>query len=536
MDLYSFVVEDFIIHDTRALHTDTLTLSHTVIVDGDLVAHRALVKMDDFDNGEYSPSDYAPDSGGIEGVVINDPAAQSVFVFQLINAGNPDGALTGRLAATADQIAGIVGGAAALGSDATPVGLGIEAIANLFAWLTSNCDGPVAIDQIAVPRYMVDTWTEDLSTTETQATRKLTIHRHYPGSDSPTGCGGNSNYEVTWSVGHWRTWVPVTNTADNQQLVEFPPPTAGAPLKSDTAVSAAIHNGAVHAFGVLSGRAVTHARTFSGAFWSVDTPDLHVTDLANLPVSAVSFDDRLYVFGVHTDGTVSSLAYSRDGKYWVPRVTSPTGLKTVQAVATAVFKDRLFLFAQDSTTNALRATSSADLIGWSAWADVPEPGLPPLSPVAAAALGGTLHIFRVFDSLKEENVVMHNSTVDGMAWSGWGLVEGGIRPEELPGTNPLDVAATIFRDRVYIATRWTKPPNEVQPITIAVNFSGDGVNWSGWRVPESTAKPLVDYTATSQPAFQLVPDATAGLAAVSNHLYILAPGSSAGAGNNVWAY
>ncbi|HZQ44046.1 MAG TPA: hypothetical protein VFA99_12375 [Acidobacteriaceae bacterium] len=536
MDLYSFVVESFKITDTRALHTDTLTLSHTVIVDGDLVAHRALVKMDDFDNGEYSPSDYAPDSGGIEGVVINDPMAQSVFVFQLINAGNPDGALTGRLAATADQIAGIVGGAAALGTDATPIGLGIEAIANLFAWLTNNCDGPVAIDQIAVPRYMIDTWTEDLSTTETQATRKLTMNRHYPGSDSPTGCGGNSNYEVTWSVGHWRTWVPVTNTADNQQVVEFPQPVGGAPLKSDTAVSATMHNGAVHAFGVLDGGAVTHARTFSGAFWAVDTPDLHVTDLAKLPVSAVSFDDRLYVFGVHTDGSVSSLAYSRDGRYWVPRVTVPPTLKTAEPIATAVFRDRLFLFAQDSTTNSLRFTSSADLIVWNPWVDVPPPGLPPLSAVTAATLGNTLHIFRVFDSLKKENIVMHNSTTDGTTWSGWGLVESGIRPEELPGTDPIDVVATIFRDRVYLASRWRKPANETEPVTIAMNFSGDGVNWSGWRIPESTAKPLVDYTSSPEPSFQLVPNAPAGLAEVNNHLYILAPGNAVGDTNNVWAY
>ncbi|HCF99267.1 MAG TPA: hypothetical protein DEV93_01830 [Chloroflexi bacterium] len=67
-----------------------------------------------------------------------------------------------------------------------------------------------------------------------------------------------------------------------------------------------------------------------------------------------------------------------------------------------------------------------------------------------------MHIFRVFDSLKKENVVMHNSTVDGTTWSGWAVVEGGIPPEELPGTDPLDVAATVFGDRVYLATRWRK--------------------------------------------------------------------------------
>jgi hypothetical protein len=536
VDLYSFVVEDFIIHDTRALHTDTLTLSHTAFVDGDMVAHRALAKMDDFDNGEYSPSDYAPDSGGLEGVVINDPAATVMFIFQLVNANNaPEGSLSGRLAATADQIAGIVGGAAALGSAATPVGLAIEVVANLFAWLSVDCDGPVAVDRISAPRHTFDTWTEDLSAAENQATRKIKIHRNYPGTDSSTGCGGNSNYEVTWAVGHWRTWVPVTDTPDNQMIVEFPLPPSGAPFTSDTAVSATTHKGAVHAFGVAGGT-VTHTRTFSGAFWSVDSPDLQVSDLANLPVSAVSFDDRLYVFGVHSDGSVSSLAYSGDGKYWVPRVTRPEGLTTVEPIATAVLRDRLCLFAQDSTTNSLRLTSSADLIGWTPWVDVPPPGLPPVSALAAVTLGDTLHIFRVFDSRKEENVVMHNSTVDGTTWSGWAVVEGGIRPEELPGTDPLDVTATVFRDRIYLASRWGKPADEAAATTIAVNFSGDGENWCGWRVPESTAKPLVDYTASAESPLELSPNAPPGLAAVNNHLYILAPGDQSGGTNNVWTY
>lgn len=42
-----------------------------------------------------------------------------------------------------------------------------------------------------------------------------------------------------------------------------------------------------------------------------------------------------------------------------------------------------------------------------------------------------------------------------------------------------------------------------------MNFTSDGDNWSGWRIPDSTV--------------QFQPAATAGLAAVGNHLYILAP-------------
>jgi hypothetical protein len=151
-------------------------------------------------------------------------------------------------------------------------------------------------------------------------------------------------------------------------------------------------------------------------------------------------------------------------------------------------------------------------------------------------LRDTLHIFRVFDSLKKENVVMHNSTVDGTTWSGWAVVEGGIPPEELPGTDPLDVAATVFGDRVYLATRWRKPTDETAATTISVNFSADGGNWSGWRVPQSTAEPLLDYLSTPRPPLEPKPNAPPGLAPVNNHLYILAPGDKFGDTNNVWAY
>ncbi|MGB9123094.1 MAG: hypothetical protein WCE73_20935, partial [Candidatus Angelobacter sp.] len=153
-----------------------------------------------------------------------------------------------------------------------------------------------------------------------------------------------------------------------------------------------------------------------------------------------------------------------------------------------------------------------------------------------ATLGDTLHIFRVFDSLKGGNVVMHNSTVDGTTWSGWAVVEGGIHPEELPGTDPLDVAATVFRNRVYLASRWKRLADETAATTIAVNFSSDGENWCCWRVPESTAKPLVDYAASAESPFLLIPNAPPGLAVVNNHLYILAPRAFVGGPNNVWAY
>ena len=119
-------------------------------------------------------------------------------------------------------------------------------------------------------------------------------------------------------------------------------------------------------------------------------------------MSAVSFNDRLFVFSVLDDGSVSSLAFTVDGGSWVRWITGPIGLQTAEPIATAVFRNRLYLFARDRATNALRVTSSADLDSWDPWAAIPRSGSPPASAVAATALG-TLSM-----SLERIRQVNHN--------------------------------------------------------------------------------------------------------------------------------
>ena len=504
MDFYRFVVTDFQVLHTRAKHEDTLWLSHTVHADGDLVAHD-FEHLGDFNNGDYNVQSYVHGGHlvGIQAVVLNDPLAKVSFTFQLLNSGNASAAaVNGRVIATADQLAGIAAGAAALGAVALPVGLGLEAFANFYAWLTVDCDGPVAVDQISGPRYGIDATADDDPT----GTISI-VSKNYPGTDSPDLCGGNSNYDVTWLLQHWRGWSEVTGS------------TPADVFASAVGVGAARHNGAVHAFGLVPGTGVTHARTFSGASWYIDTvPD--VGGLAELTATAVSFDDRLYVFGVKTDGSVAPLAYTVDGGSWSTPAPGPAGLVTTEPVAAAAFRSRLYVFARDSTTGALRVTSSADVMQWEPWTDVPTGGLGAMSAVAAAALGDTLHLFGLHDTKKppESNVVVHNSTGDGAVWAGWDVVENGARPEGQPSADqPLDVSATEFDDRVYIASRWGLTNTDSQ--YMAVNFSGDGENWSGWRQPES-------------PTLVFRPGGTAGLAAAGNHLYVLAPTLQATEGAN----
>lgn len=307
MDYYRFVVTNFKIDQTRSIHEDTLQLGHSVHVDNDVVASN-VVKLGDFNNGSYQTENYVhgTDPLGISSVVINDPWSKVTFTFQLLNAGHDSAdTISARVVATADQLAGIGAGLAGAGAKdfaaAAPaslaVGLGLELFANVYSWLSTDCDGPVAVDQLSGPRYVIDAWADD----DTTGTGTIFRQQHYPGVDSPDGCGGNSDYTVGWLVQHWRGWASVLNDAGNG-------------LQSAAGVSAAAHHGAVHAFGVLPGGVVTHARTFTGGSWLVAT--VGTFGLSELPISAASFAGRLYVIGVQADQSAAVLAFTTDGGSW----------------------------------------------------------------------------------------------------------------------------------------------------------------------------------------------------------------------------
>jgi hypothetical protein len=541
MDLYAFAVERFIITDTRSKIDDTLALGYSANVNGIMVRNQAFkLQPGDFNNGAYNVVDRLPPgkSPGLDRVVINDPTARVAFSFQLINAGNTtNDTLNGRVAATAEQMATTLLGFAkdhlSLASGYTWAGIALEAFSYFYTWAEANCDGPVAIDQLAGPRYVLDALTDNDQLL-------VRLDRKYTGADPPPEFCDVSHYEVIWSLSHQREWVGVEAFPIDADPVSF---------ASATGVSAASHYHAVHAFGVTdgldlglaAGPAVTHARTFEGDSWTVDV--VGSFDLApradgsgeSLPVSAVDFNDRLYVFGVLKDRSVSSLAFTVDGTSWVTQARGPAGLQTAQAVAIAVFRYRLYLFARDASTNHLLLYRTSDLDTWQSEGVVSEPAGPPPSSIAAISLRGTLHLFGLYldPRNKAQVVIMHNSTSDGVTWTGWDVVEGGAHPSD-PATveipQPLDVAAGVFRDRIYLAARW-RPTNH-----IAVNFSGDGADWSGWRIPERDPDPAHFGAGPIPPDLQFI--GSAGLAAVGHHLYIFCPrdGKNADGLNVVYAY
>jgi SRSO17 transposase len=74
-----------------------------------------------------------------------------------------------------------------------------------------------------------------------------------------------------------------------------------------------------------AGATINHGSTLKGVSWTIDVIGdvLLATDLAP---SAVSFDDRLHVFGVAVEGQVLALVYSPDGGSWWGEPQSPPQL------------------------------------------------------------------------------------------------------------------------------------------------------------------------------------------------------------------
>ena len=515
MDLYTFVVEDFIIRHTRSVHNDTLHLSHSAFVDGDLVASSVHL-LGDFDNGEYSTVDYVPSdqSPGLANVVMNNPQSKTAFIFQLVNAGHvSQSTAVAGLSAAASKLKDVAGGLAAAGATAVsgavvgtafPPGLVIAAFNELWSWASQDTDGPIAADLLSGPRYVIDAWTDN-------GTQTIRTQQEYFGTDSPIGTGGDSDYLITWSLRHHRTWTQVTAKV-------------GGDLVSDNGLAAATHHGGVHVFGVTPTGEVTHARTFTGAVWAVDS--LGNFPLLQQPVSAISFNDRLLVFGVDSDAKITSLARTTDGGTWVPFTSTPADLTTKQPVALAELDNRLCLLARDAGTQTLQIAFTPDVRRWTPWAVVPDAGLAPKTAVAAATLDGTLYLFGLYVTNKTPGViVVVNSSTDGTTWSGWSEVEGGVRPEQgLASDVPLDVAATSFEGQLQLAVRWETDNGLEVTHYVATNTSRDGKDWSGWRIPDSDK------------AF--APSSSAAVAGTDGHLYILSAWDNANIGDttHVWSY
>ena len=72
--------------------------------------------------------------------------------------------------------------------------LNVLELAAIGSLISPDCDGVVAADVIGRTKSQLD------SAIDAAGGTKYVQSRRYPGTDSPAGCGSNSDYTVTWSV------------------------------------------------------------------------------------------------------------------------------------------------------------------------------------------------------------------------------------------------------------------------------------------------------------------------------------------------
>ena len=193
MARYTFRLDRFHISNTRSRHTDTDYVTIGLQI-GDQTFPAQTKAMGDLNNGDYTVG------LAFENVEIDDPAMPVIFNYQIVNNGHASQAdLDKALTSGAAQLA--AKGAAALGDELVPGTGSIWGMAANVAvqWLGgilfADCDGPVAIDQIAVTADALDQ-----AIGEALVDGTFSDTRAYPGTDSPAGCGSNSQYTVSWSV------------------------------------------------------------------------------------------------------------------------------------------------------------------------------------------------------------------------------------------------------------------------------------------------------------------------------------------------
>lgn len=176
---YVFRLDRLHIDNTRAVHNDTDVASFALKV-GDQMFAPLINHLGDVNNGDHIVGlQFGP-------IAIPSTAVPIIFNYQILNSGHKDRAeIDGLLNRGANFL---VTQAGLTGFWGTVAGWAAKFF---VAILTVDCDGPVAIDQIAISGALLDERTLGAST--------LSETRRYS-YESQTGCGSSPDYKVTWSV------------------------------------------------------------------------------------------------------------------------------------------------------------------------------------------------------------------------------------------------------------------------------------------------------------------------------------------------
>ena len=231
MNLYTFTLESFHIDNTRSRHEDTDTVTFGLQV-GNTIFQVQSFSAGDVNNGTY------PVNLKFGYVLVSNDAKPVVMSYQIFNgdSGNLAIGLTTLNINLGEQAVTFMRQKIEQGDPAdytdypdnqTPDDNG-ELEFNDGAWtqfleyvdvgslLFPDCDGFVAVGTIGKTKGSWDALIDSAGGS---------IYSHsvrYPGTDSPAGCGSNSDYSVTWSVRRDKITGSLKNFLQAHKLILHP--------------------------------------------------------------------------------------------------------------------------------------------------------------------------------------------------------------------------------------------------------------------------------------------------------------------------
>jgi hypothetical protein len=192
---YTFTLNSFRITDTRSLHNDTDFVGIAVAVGSNPPITVPTKAMGDVNNGTHQVNLTIPN-------VTVEPGQMVAFTYNITNTGynanSVEQAIKSGVASEAQKA--LTAGAMALGglvgcpecgSLVGPAG-GNWLLGKLEGVIFADCDGPVAGGAHTFPQASLAALTAN--------GKVYAVTDDDKGTDSATGCGGNSHYYVTWSV------------------------------------------------------------------------------------------------------------------------------------------------------------------------------------------------------------------------------------------------------------------------------------------------------------------------------------------------
>jgi hypothetical protein len=177
--VYTFRLNQYRIADTRARHNDTDVVGYTVTVGEQ--SYTQTLPPANVNNGNHDICLECP------GIKIPKPETKVTIAFTIVNSGNNSAKIEAALQKGVDTLITDEGGK-------TPGTAGAMLLVDVgLAALFANCDGSVAADSLSVPRSSLDALIPADGRVQTDT-------KHYPGTESEDGCGGNSSYYVTQTI------------------------------------------------------------------------------------------------------------------------------------------------------------------------------------------------------------------------------------------------------------------------------------------------------------------------------------------------